>query len=149
MDKLDKNILKALQSNARISNAELARQIGLSASATAERVAKLEREGIICGYNAVVNASRVGLDVTAFILVPVGTMDIGEMGQRIAAVSQVLECHKVTGNTCYLVKVRAENMAALEGIIDDINQVAPNTYSYVVLSTVKETVQLDLSKEGD
>src|SRR5690554_692465 len=124
MDKYDWKILEEMQVNARISTAELARQICLSTSATAERIAKLEREGIICGYTALLAPSQVGMDVTAFVLVPVGSMEIDEMGRRIAAIPQVLECHKVTGNACYLAKVRAENMHALEGIIDAINKVA-------------------------
>ncbi len=144
MDNTDKSILRELQQNARISTAELARQIGLSTSATSERIARLERDGIIRGYTALVDCSSLGLNVTAFILVPVGNSPIEEMGMVISQFPHVLECHKVTGNTCFLVKVRVPGMDQLEEIIDSINRVASNTYSYVVLSTFKESAQLTI-----
>lgn len=145
MDKLDLEIVRELQENARISTAELGRKIGLSTSATGERVAKLEREGIIKGYSALVDAAKLGQDITAFILVPVGNISIEQMAGEIAGIPQVQECHKVTGNACFMVKVRAGSMAELERIIDTINQAAPNTCSYLVLSSVKETGQVIIS----
>lgn len=146
MDKLDLEIVRELQDNARISTAELGRKIGLSTSATGERIAKLEREGIIKGYSALVDASKLGQDITAFILVPVGDISIEQMAEEIAGIPQVQECHKVTGNACFMVKVRAGSMAELERVIDTINQAAPNTCSYLVLSSVKETGQVIISK---
>jgi len=145
LDKLDLDIIRELQENARISTAELGRKIGLSTSATSERIAKLEREGIIKGYSAIIDAEKLGQDISAFILVPVGSIPIDTMAEDIAAIPQVQECHKVTGNACFMVKVRAGSMAELERVIDTINHAAPNTCSYLVLSTVKETGRVKIS----
>lgn len=145
MDKLDLDIIRELQENARISTAELGRKIGLSTSATSERIAKLEREGIIKGYSAIIDAEKLGQDISAFILVPVGSIPIDTMAEDIASIPQVQECHKVTGNACFMVKVRAGSMAELERVIDAINHAAPNTCSYLVLSTVKETGRVKIS----
>lgn len=144
MDDLDKSILGELQKNGKLSIAELGRIIGLSTSATAERVKKLEQEGVIKGYAAIIDAEKVGMDITAFISVPVGNKPIAEMAEVISSIPQVQECHKVTGNTCFLIKVKTRNTKELEHLIDRINRTAPNTYTYMVLSTAKETTWVEL-----
>ncbi|MTI94097.1 MAG: Lrp/AsnC family transcriptional regulator [Firmicutes bacterium] len=151
VDRLDLMIVSELQANARISTAELGRKIGLSTSATAERITKLEKEGVIQGYSAIVDGARLGAGITAFILVPVGNMTIDEMAELIISIPQVQECHKVSGNACFMVKVKAGSMDELEQTIDRINQTAPNTYSYIVLSTVRETaaIPINLKEEKD
>lgn len=137
MDKFDYEILNELQDNGKLSIAELGRIIGLSTTATKERVKKLEIEGVIKGYSAIIDASKVGVDMTAFITVPVGNLEISEMASKLSEMEEIVECHKVTGNTCFLVKVRAKNSSHLEQLIDEINVFAKNTYTYLVLSTAK------------
>lgn len=138
MDKYDYNILSELQNNGKLSIAELGRIIGLSTTATKERVKKLENEGVIKGYSAIIDASKIGIDMTAYITVPVGNLEIKEMADKLANMKEIVECHKVTGNTCFLVKVRAKNSSHLEQLIDEINNFAKNTYTYLVLSTAKD-----------
>lgn len=137
MDKFDYEILTELQDNGKSSITELGRKIGLSTTATKERVKKLENEGVIKGYSAIIDASKVGMDMTAFITVPVGNLEIKEMADKLSEMEEIVECHKVTGNTCFLVKVRARNSSHLEHLIDEINNFAKNTYTYLVLSTAK------------
>lgn len=151
MDHYDYEILNILQDNGKISIAELGRMIGLSTTGTKERVKKLENEGVIKGYSAIIDASKVGVDMTAFITVPVGDLDIAEMAERLSDMEEIVECHKVTGNTCFLVKVRARNSAHLEQLIDEINVFAKNTYTYLVLSTAKSQhkIMFDESEFGD
>lgn len=151
MDHYDYEILNILQDNGKISIAELGRMIGLSTTGTKERVKKLENEGVIKGYSAIIDASKVGVDMTAFITVPVGDLDISEMADRLSEMEEIVECHKVTGNTCFLVKVRARNSAHLEQLIDEINVFAKNTYTYLVLSTAKSQhkIKFDESEFGD
>ncbi len=144
MDQFDKNIIGALQKNGKVSMAELGRSIGLSTSATSERVKKMEQEGIIKGYTVLIDGEKVGMDITAFITVPVGNMAIEAMAKMIGEIPQVQECHKVTGNTCFMVKVKTRNTKELEQLIDQINHVAPNTYTYLALSTVKETTWINI-----
>lgn len=144
MDALDKQILEILQQDGKISISELGRMIGLSTTATKERVKKFEQEGYIDRYTAILNSEKMGYGLTAFITVPVGDLDIIEMGERMIAMPQVQECHKVTGGACFLIKVKAENTKDLEKIIDQINQYAKNTYTYIALSTLKETQELQI-----
>lgn len=146
MDNYDYEILYELQENGKLSIAELGRKIGLSTTATKERVRKLENEGVITGYSAIIDASKVNLDMTAFITVPVGNLEIKEMADKLSAMDEIVECHKVTGNTCFLVKVRAKNSSHLELLIDEINNFAKNTYTYLVLSTAKDDHRIILDK---
>lgn len=139
MDLYDYKILEQLQENGRISVAELGRMIGLSTTATNERIKKLEQEGIIKGYTAIIDGDKIGLDITAFITVPIGNLEIDEMANFLSKMPEVLECHKVTGNACYMIKVKVKNTKKLEKIIDKINGVTKNTYTYLALSTLKET----------
>jgi DNA-binding Lrp family transcriptional regulator len=144
MDALDRQILEILQQDGKMGISELGRIIGLSTTATKERVKKLETEGYIERYSAVLNSEKMGYGLTAFITVPVGDIDIIEMGERLVAMPQVQECHKVTGSACFLIKVKAENARDLEKTIDQINQYAKNTYTYIALSTLKETLELEV-----
>ncbi|MDF2548822.1 Lrp/AsnC family transcriptional regulator [Anaerosolibacter sp.] len=146
MDQYDVMILEELQNNGKISMAELGRKIGLSTSATSERVKKMEQEGVIKSYTAVLDGEKIGMDITAFISVPVGSMPIQEMAEMITNIPQVQECHKVTGNTCFLVKVKTKNTKELEHLIDQINHAAPNTHTYLVLSTIKETTKIQVEE---
>ncbi len=149
MDRYDISILKRLQENARLSTAEIGRSIGLSTTATKERIKKLEDEGVIQAYHAKLDAKSVGFSLVAFITVPVGDIGIKEMGERLLATEEVLECHKVTGNTCFLVKVKVRDADHLEHLVDSINQYARNTYTYLVLSTLKEEGLLPLTTDDD
>ena len=144
MDNFDKMILRHLQDNAKMSTAELGRKIKLSTTATKERIKKLEDEGIIEGYTARINADKIGHSMIAFITIPVGDISIAEMGKRLMSLSEIQECHKVTGNTCFLVKAKVKSPAHLERLVDYINQFAKNTYTYLVLSTIKETSNLEI-----
>lgn len=144
MDAIDRQILEILQQDGKVSISELGRMIGLSTTATKERVKKLEAEGYIERYTAVLNAEKMGYGLTAFITIPVGEIDIIEMGERLIAMPQVQECHKVTGGACFLIKVKALDARDLEKTIDQINQYAKNTYTYIALSTLKETQELQV-----
>lgn len=144
MDALDRQVLEILQQDGKMSISELGRIIGLSTTATKERVKKLETEGYIERYAAILNPEKMGCGLTAFITVPVGDIDILEMGDRLVSMPQVQECHKVTGNACFLIKVKAADARDLEKTIDQINQYAKNTYTYIALSTLKETLELEV-----
>ena len=149
MDKFDLMIIDELQNNGKISIVELGKQIGLSTSATSERVKKLEQEGIIDGYRAIINGEKVGMDITAFITIQLGSMSIYEMAKMLSNIPQVQECHKVTGDACFLVKVKVRNTRELELMLDKISHVTPNTYTYLVLSTIKETTRINVENEDD
>ncbi len=153
LDDLDLNIVSILQENARISTAEIARQVELAPSATLERIRKLEKAGVLRGYRALLDPAAVGLGLLAFVFVKT-VESISELctGDRLAALPEVLEVHHVAGEDCYLVKVRAASTAELGKILrekfGDISTVT-STRTIVVMETVKEGGPLPLEGRSD
>jgi Lrp/AsnC family leucine-responsive transcriptional regulator len=148
LDAIDTTILRLLQANARTSNADIARRLGMAPSAILDRIRKLERSGVIQGYVARVDPGAVGLGLTAFILVRTDErVGSGAVGQALARIPEVLEVHHVAGEDCYLLKVRVKDTAALGGLLRDrfgrLKGVR-NTRSTIVLATVKEGSGLPL-----
>lgn len=142
MDDLDRRITKILQSDARISNAELARRVEKSPSVVLERVRKLEESGVLQGYEARLDPRAAGLGLLAFLFVrsddPPGDTTTA---RRLAEMPEVLEVHHVAGEDCYLVKLRARGTEDLARILREqigaIENVA-STRTTIVLETVKE-----------
>ena len=148
LDATDLAILELLQANARISNADIARQLDMAPSAILERIRKLEQRGVIQGYTTRINAAAVGLGLTAFILVRTEErVGSGAIGQALARIPEVQELHHVAGEDCYLVKVRVPDTEGLSRLLHNrfgrLKGVR-NTRSTIVLSTVKETAALPL-----
>jgi Lrp/AsnC family transcriptional regulator, leucine-responsive regulatory protein len=145
IDRVDAQILERLQDDGRVSQHELARSVGLSAPAVAERLRKLEERGIIERFTAVLNARALGWDIAAFILVGMGgSRYFPEFRTRVAELPEVQECHSVTGNGSHLLKVRVANTAGLEALLAQI-QSWPGvqwTTTSLVLSTLKETLDV-------
>ena len=153
MDEIDKQILNIIQKDARISNAEIARQVGLAPSAVLERVRKLEERGVIRGYAAEIDASAVGFGLTAFVAVRTNDC-CAETDKYLSEIPEVLEVHDVAGEDSYLLKVRVKNPEDLARLLRERLRTAPNiasTKSTVVLRTMKETIALpieDLSSDA-
>jgi Lrp/AsnC family leucine-responsive transcriptional regulator len=146
-DDIDRHLLGLLQEDCRTALARLGEQVGLSAPAVLERIKKLEAAGIIRGYCALLDAKRVGLDVTAFIGVIISHPTlIAEFERRVAARDDVLECHHVTGAYTLLLKVKTANTGTLERLISEIRSIdgVARTETLIVLSTHTERVQLAL-----
>jgi Lrp/AsnC family leucine-responsive transcriptional regulator len=143
---IDIRILNIIQKDARISNAEIARQVGLAPSAILERVRKLEERGVIRGYAAEIDAAQVGFGLTAFVFVR--TNECGDGTDKVLAkIPEVLEVHDVAGEDSYLLKVRAENTEELAKLLREKIKAVPNvlsTRTTVVLQTIKETTALPL-----
>jgi len=147
INEIDAKILNIVQQDARISNAEIARQVGLAPSAVLERVRKLEERGVIRGYAAEIDANQVGFGLTAFVFVR--TSFCGSIGEALAQIPEVLEVHDVAGEDCYLLKVRAENTDELGKFFrEKLKKHAEivSTRTTVVLQTLKETTALPLEK---
>jgi Lrp/AsnC family leucine-responsive transcriptional regulator len=153
MDDLDRKILQILQADGERPLAALGRAVGLSVSAVNERIKKLKSAGALLGIQARVNPSALGLDILAFIHVlmdkPAGE---GEFIRRMREMPEVLECHHITGDYSYLVKLRARDPAHLEQII--ARRIKPiagvaRTQSVIALSTAKETLALDCRTVSD
>ncbi len=150
IDKIDLTILSILQDNGRTSNAEIARQVNMAPSAVLERMRKLERKGIIKGFEAVLNPKDVGYTLTAFTFVRadegVGSTDIGKGLSRVPG---VLEVHYTAGQDSYLVKVRATDTEHLQGILQQFGAIpgVRDTRTTVVLTTLKESRSLPLGTQ--
>lgn len=112
-----------------------------------ERVKKLEASGVIRGYYALVDGKKVGKDITAFIGVSIGNQrDLEKFAAQMLRNRDVLECHHVTGEESFVLKVKSANTAALEKLLGEIRSVegVTRTVTKVVLSTAKEGQALDL-----
>jgi Lrp/AsnC family leucine-responsive transcriptional regulator len=149
LDDIDLRILALLQEDCRIPLARTGEAVGLSAPAVLERVKKLEAAGVITGYRALLDAKRLGVDITAFIGVIIGHPRlIAEFEGRLAAFDDVLECHHVTGEYTLLLKVKTANTSSLEALISQIRALdgVARTETMVVLSTHTERVQVPLPR---
>lgn len=145
LDKTDKQILKILQAKGRITNAQLAIDVGLSPAPTLERVKKLEKLGIIEGYHARINKAAVGLGVSTFVKVTLKGHNkavIARFTEDINKIDEVVECHHTTGTSDFILKVVAIDIPAyqelmLENVTEimDIDEIV----SIVILSTIKDT----------
>jgi Lrp/AsnC family leucine-responsive transcriptional regulator len=147
LDQIDLKILYILQNNGRARLADIAEDVELSAPAVMERVKKLEAGGVITGYQALLDARKVGKDITAFIGVSIGHQrDIDQFASQMLRYPDVLECHHVTGDESFILKVKSANTGSLEKLLAEIRSVegVTRTVTKVVLSTAKESQTLEL-----
>jgi Lrp/AsnC family transcriptional regulator, leucine-responsive regulatory protein len=146
MDGIDLKLLNILQSDARTSNAELARQVGLAPSAVLERVRKLEERQIIRGYEARINPNDLELGLLAFVYVRTDERLGSPIAERLLAeLPEIQEIHHIAGEDCFLVKVRVANTDALQVLLRERIGAIPtirSTRTTIVLATVKETATL-------
>ena len=150
-DEIDLTLLEILQKNGRTRRNELAEAVGLSLPSVSERLRKLEEQGIILGYHAVLDHKRMGRDITAFIFVRVDTSKhYTQFLDHATSMDEILECHAITGEGTHLLKARTHNTASLEKLLARI-QAWPGvlgTQTSVVLSTSKETLRLKVARQG-
>jgi Lrp/AsnC family leucine-responsive transcriptional regulator len=147
-DAIDQKILTMLQSDARISTAEIARNLDMAGSGIHERIKKLEERGVIRGYLAQVDPIALELGLLAFLHVrtedPVGG---DATARKLASRPEIQEVHHVAGEDCYLVKVRVKDTAALSQLLKEIGAIphVRSTRTTIVLETTKESPLLPIS----
>ena len=155
MDNIDTVLLDRLQSHGRESWARLGALTGLTGPAVAERVRRLEDDGVIRGFTAVVNPDAVGVAVTAFVSLTLeGAEHRADFIARVLALPEVQECHHVTGDHDYLLKVRCRSTLDLDRLLSrDLKGVpgVTRTRTTIALSTAKESlaVSVPTSPTGD
>jgi Lrp/AsnC family transcriptional regulator, leucine-responsive regulatory protein len=148
LDSVDLKVLALLQEDARTPNAAIGRRVGLVPSAIFQRLARLQKQGVVLGHEARIDPHALGLSLTAFILVRADDR-VGSQrtARRLAALTEVQELHHVAGEDCYLLKVRARDAADLGRILRErvgaIGSVR-STRTTIVLETIKETGKLPL-----
>lgn len=152
LDEIDHKILRILQENGKITNAQLSKDIGLSPAPTLERVKKLENAGIIDSYHAKINQQKVGLGIITFVQVTLlgHKKSITEsFVETIKNVPEITECHHVTGSCDFLLKIVTEDITTYQDIImEKVNEieVVANTQTMVVLSTFKDSMVLPIPR---
>ena len=143
MDAYDLNILRNLQDEGRISNLQLAEKIHLSAPQTLRRVRSLEESKVILGYRAQVNPKSIGLTVTAFVNLSLDReqfRNVREVERNIMSFPNILECHTISGDSDYLLKVVAEDLKSLSQFLTDKLMQVPgvaNLRSMICLEEIK------------
>lgn len=120
LDKLDYRILDLLQRNARMSNTEIGKRIGLSQPAVTARIQRLEDDGVIEGYGARVNARRAGLEISAFIRLKTTHDKIDACLRTFDAMPAITAADRVTGDDCFIVRATVGAMSQLEAVIDSL-----------------------------
>ena len=148
MDSIDIQILAMLQEDCKVPQVELARRVGLSPASISERLKRLEKKGVIKAYTAILDAGALGVGITAFVSVFVEhPRDEADFLSRLSAVPEVQECHHMTGDFSFLLKVRTRNIETFEHLLfNDINSIPgiKRTNTTIVLSSPKETTLVAL-----
>jgi Lrp/AsnC family leucine-responsive transcriptional regulator len=136
LDATNLALLGELQSDARLSLAELGRRVGLSSPAVAERLQRLERDGVIRGYRAALDPSALGYALSAVIRVRPAPRQLHKVADVARSAPEVVECHRITGEDCYLIKAHVRSMAHLEELLDELAPFGQTTTSIVQSSPV-------------
>lgn len=148
LDGVSWKLLTLLQANARRSFSELGREVGLSAPAVAERVRRLEEAGVIVGYHAAVSWERLGWTITALVRLGGVSSEAPQVAAQLSSMPEVLECHRVTGEASYILKVVATSMTHLEQIVDQLLPFGHVTTSLVLSSPVRRRAIGQAGKRG-
>jgi len=152
LDRIDRKILDILQREGRIAITELAQRVGLSTSPCSERVKRLEKSGVITGYHARVAPEAMGRTLLVFVEIKLSSKS-GEVFDKVKNemlhTPEVQECHLVSGDFDYLVKVRLRGMSEYRRLLGDILKKLPvpaESRSYVIMEEVKETLALPMDR---
>ena len=135
-DATNRRILEELQNDGRLSLAELGRRVGLSPPAVAERVQRLERDGAITGYHARVDPRALGYSLAVVIRVRPAPRQIAKVAELARETPEVVECHRITGEDCFFLKLHLRSMDDLEEILDRFTPFGRTTTSLIHSSAV-------------
>ena len=136
LDAVNQRLLEVLGEDSRLSVAELARRVQMSAPAVRERIARLEEAGVIRGYRLDIDPAALGLPVTAWVRLRPGPGQLAKITQLAERTPEVSECHRVSGEDCFLLKVHVASIEALEPVLDRFLVHGQTTSSFVVSTPV-------------
>jgi Lrp/AsnC family transcriptional regulator, leucine-responsive regulatory protein len=131
VDQTDLQLLQELQENARLSLAELGRRIGLSPPSVADRLKRLEDDGVISGYRAEIDPRALGYDLSAVLRVRPDGRQLPKIAQIARDTPEVVECQRVTGDDCYVMKLHVRDVHHLEEVLDRFTPFGSTTTSIV------------------
>ncbi|MGO8799009.1 MAG: Lrp/AsnC family transcriptional regulator [Roseiarcus sp.] len=135
-DPVNLRILKALSANPRLPNAELARGVGMSGPAVRERVQRLEEAGVIRGVRLDLDPNRLGYPVAVMVRVRPAPGQLNKIVELARATPRVVECHRVTGEDCFIMRLHLESVEALDGVLDAFLLYGQTTTSIIQSSPV-------------
>jgi len=135
-DPTDARLVTELQEDARLTHAELGRRVNLSAPAVAERVRRLERSGVITGYRAQVDPRALGYGLGVIMRIRPSARQLHKVAELARETPEVVECHRITGEDCFLIRVHAASVAGLEEVLDQFLIHGQTVSSIVVTSPV-------------
>ncbi|MEW2505670.1 Lrp/AsnC family transcriptional regulator [Amycolatopsis sp. NPDC047767] len=136
LDTVDWQLIELLQSDGRLTFSELGRRVSLSAPAVTERVRRLEQRGVITGYSARIDASKLGLPIEAMVRVSVRSLDGPRFRSTILPLPEVSSADHITGDECWLLRVRCRSTAELEAFVERAQRYGETTTSLVFSSPV-------------
>ena len=148
IDEIDWRILEELQRDGRVSYSELGRRVALTAPAVAERVRRLEESGVIKGFHADVDPTRMGFPITAFVRWTSAGPDCAALGDVAREIPEIVECHRITGETSYILKILARDVGHLEELIDGLTRYG-STITSIALSSPVEHRPVGLAQRHD
>jgi Lrp/AsnC family leucine-responsive transcriptional regulator len=135
-DSTNLRLLEELQSNSRLSNAELGRRVGLSAPAVADRLARLEESGAIVAYRAEIDPRALGYSLSVVLRIRPAPRELKQVAELAQRTPEVVECHRITGDDCYLMRAWVRDVEHLEEVIDRFAPYGQTTTSIVQSSPV-------------
>lgn len=138
VDDVDRRILEQLQTEGRLSLAELGRRVNLSPPAVGERVQRLERDGVITGYHARVDPRAIGYPVSAVVRVAPASGSLQRIREIARESPEVVECHRITGEDCFFLKVYLRSLDELEQVLDRFTPYGRTTTSLIHSSPVAD-----------
>ena len=136
MDDVGWHILQELQIDARVSYSELGRRVGLSAPAVAERIARLVETGAITGFHAAIDPRALGLSLSAILRIRPAPRELPKVAQLARDTPEVVECHRITGDDCFFLKLHVRDVEHLEEVIDAFAFYGQTTTSIMQTSPV-------------
>ena len=136
IDSTNRRLLAELQADARLSLAELGRRVGLSSPAVAERLQRLEQAGVIRGYRAEVDPAALGLALSAVIRIRPAPRQLPKVAELAQRTPEVVECHRITGEDCFIMRAHVRDVQHLEEVIDQFVVYGQTTTSIVQSSPV-------------
>lgn len=151
LDSTNKKIIEILQKDSSITNADLAQKINLAPASTLERVRKLEKNGVIQKYVAIVNGEKIGMGTVVFVVVNMSEHSIEtikDFTEAVKKIPEILECHRLAGEKDYILKIVTDNIQSYEVFAFEKMAKLPSvarTSTYFVLSSIKQQTEIPIS----
>ncbi|MDP9293236.1 MAG: Lrp/AsnC family transcriptional regulator [Actinomycetota bacterium] len=136
LDEVNRALLAELQLDARLTVAELSRRVGLSSPAVAERLARLQDGGVITGYRTDLDPRALGYSLSVVLRIRPAPRELGKVAELARATPEVTECHRITGEDCYFMKLHVRDVEHLEEVIDRFAPFGSTTTSIIQSSPV-------------